>query len=355
MKICVLGNGLSALILTKILTSKGIYVDLYISNHKTNRFVSRTIGITEENILFLQQYYPLIKKYGNPIKDIKIYKDQNISQEILRFHSKDKIQFYVFKYYKFLDLIKKKVYENKYVKIKNILKINNKNFFKNNLIIDTDLNNKFSLKYFNKKIQKNYFSKAYTTILSHKKIANNTAIQVFTEIGPLAFLPINETSTSVVFSIKNPENVKNINELIRKYNNKYFIKKLSSLENFDLKFSVLRKYNHLNVLAFGEKLHNIHPLAGQGFNMCIRDIKNLINIIDKNIELGLSIDHSTFSTFEKNTKHYNLVFATGIDLIHELFFLEKKIPNNITNKIFKVLNQTKFFKKFSFNIANKGV
>ena len=95
MKICVLGNGLSALILTKILASKGIYVDLYISNQKINKFESRTIGITEENLVFLQQYYPLIKKHGNPIKDIKIYKDQNISQEILRFYSKNRIQFFM--------------------------------------------------------------------------------------------------------------------------------------------------------------------------------------------------------------------------------------------------------------------
>ena len=28
-----------------------------------------------------------------------------------------------------------------------------------------------------------------------------------------------------------------------------------------------------NILAFGDMLHQIHPLSGQGFNMALRDIK----------------------------------------------------------------------------------
>ena len=34
-------------------------------------------------------------------------------------------------------------------------------------------------------------------------------------------------------------------------------------------------------------MHKIHPLAGQGFNMTIRDIKNIIEIIKYKIDLGL--------------------------------------------------------------------
>ena len=48
------------------------------------------------------------------------------------------------------------------------------------------------------KIKKNYFNVAYTAIFKHKKIENNTAVQVFTEFGPIAFLPISSNETSVV-------------------------------------------------------------------------------------------------------------------------------------------------------------
>ena len=51
----------------------------------------------------------------------------------------------------------------------------------------------------------------------------------------------------------------------------------------------LRNYYHKNILAFGELIHKIHPLAGQGFNMTIRDIKILLEIIQNKIDLGLPI------------------------------------------------------------------
>ena len=34
-----------------------------------------------------------------------------------------------------------------------------------------------------------------------------------------------------------------------------------------LKFSLLRNYSFKNILSFGDLLHKVHPLAGQGFNM----------------------------------------------------------------------------------------
>ena len=39
-------------------------------------------------------------------------------------------------------------------------------------------------------------------------------------------------------------------------------------------------YYHQNIVAFGDCLHKIHPLAGEGFNMTIRDIKVISKIID---------------------------------------------------------------------------
>ena len=70
--------------------------------------------------------------------------------------------------------------------------------------------------------------------------------------------------------------VNDINELIKQYNFKYKINKIDKIENFELRSLNLRSYYHKNILAFGDLLHKIHPLAGQGFNMTIRDIKVLL-------------------------------------------------------------------------------
>ena len=55
-----------------------------------------------------------------------------------------------------------------------------------------------------------------------------------------------------------------------------------------------------NILAFGDLLHKIHPLAGQGFNMSLRDIKLLSELIDNKLNLGMQIDGSVCYEFQKN-------------------------------------------------------
>ena len=49
---------------------------------------------------------------------------------------------------------------------------------------------------------------------------------------------------------------------------------------------MLRNYTHNNILAFGDLIHRIHPLAGQGFNMTIRDIKIISKIVNDKISFA---------------------------------------------------------------------
>ena len=64
--------------------------------------------------------------------------------------------------------------------------------------------------------------------------------------------------------------------------------------------SNLRTYYKNNILAFGDILHKVHPLAGQGFNMILRDIKEILNLIKLKQDNGLVIDSSICADFEKN-------------------------------------------------------
>ena len=80
-----------------------------------------------------------------------------------------------------------------------------------------------------------------------------------------------------------------IKNLISLYNNNYKIKSFGKLEKFELNFSVSRNYYYKNLMAFGDSLHKIHPLAGQGFNMTLRDIKILSKIIQNRIRFRFAI------------------------------------------------------------------
>ena len=59
----------------------------------------------------------------------------------------------------------------------------------------------------------------------------------------------------------------------------------------------MRNYYFENILAFGDLLHKVHPLAGQGFNMSLRDIRELSKLIEEKINLGLDLDSSICYAF----------------------------------------------------------
>jgi 2-octaprenyl-6-methoxyphenol hydroxylase len=108
-------------------------------------------------------------------------------------------------------------------------------------------------------------------------------------------------------------------------------------------------------LAFGDLLHKIHPLAGQGFNMTIRDIKILLDIIKKKVDIGLSLDSSVSLEFQNKIKHKNFIFSNGVDLIHELFNVERKMKTSFLSKSVKQISNYPSINKIFTKIADKGI
>jgi len=361
MKVCLIGNGLTTLSLGKNLINKKIKVFNYTTRKKT-KAKNRTIGISKDSLDFFNKEVIQLKKHMTwDIKKIDIYSEKYKDQKILNFEENKKNLFSMFKNDEIEEYLEKNLKKNKLFKkvlIKNdhsLKKVINMNF---DLIINCDANNIITKEFFFRKINKNYNSKAFTCIIKHKKIENNTAAQIFSKIGPIAFLPLSNFKTSIVFSanIKNKKfNDKEIIKLIKFYNYKYEILNFSNLEKFNLSFSVSRKYFYRNILAFGDAIHRVHPLAGQGFNITLRDIKVLSEITQKRIELGLPLDNSIFEDFENRTKHLNYIFTSAVDLVYEFFKFDNKINSNISKGLLKFIDKNKNFNKFFTRQANKGI
>ncbi len=355
MRVCILGSGLTALTLAKALVNQNIFVDLISSNKNYKINLSRTIGISKSNFNYFNRNIINLEKISWKLKKIEIYTEKNKNEKILNFENSTQL-FSTIKNHELYEVLSKNLSKNKYFK-----KIKSKNKLTNlekyNLIVNTEYNNIFTKKYFSKKIEKAYNSSAYTTVINHEKISNEIAVQIFTKIGPLAFLPLSKNKTSIVYSIYNSKNIdrKKIIHLINQHNIKYKIKNIEKIENFELKSFNLRSYYHNNILAFGDLLHRIHPLAGQGFNMTIRDINLLTNIVKKKIDLGLPLDSSVNYEFDKNTKHKNYIFSNSIDLVQEFFNFERKFKNNFLTKSVKILGKNRSLNKLFTKVADEGI
>ena len=247
------------------------------------------------------------------------------------------------------------------------VKFKNKNSSKYNLIILCTGSNSNLSKIFsnNQSFGHSYGDVSITTVLKHKSNSNNIARQIFLGDEIIALLPISNTKTSIVWSVKKNiiNNYKNQKELFIKNKIKFytkdFIKKIKFVSNIEFKNTNLlirKQYFKERVLLFGDALHEVHPLAGQGFNMMLRDLINLEKILSNKINLGLDIGSSdSLAEFSANMKPRNFAYSVGIDFIKNSFSFKNKSFQAFRNKIISSLNKNNFIKDLFFNIANKGI
>ena len=356
MKVCIIGSGLSSLTLANALVNEGIYVDIFFSEQKQKQDKSRTISISKSNVEYFCKHITDIKKIIWNIKNIEIFSENLKDIKLLNFEKNNEQLFSIVENYKLFEILLKNLDKNKYVK--KFQKRINQNIQNNyELIINTEYSNSLTKKYFHNKIKKKYNSLAYASVIKHKKKTNTFARQIFTRKGPLAFLPVSNNKTSIVYSIKQSQKIdqKALIKLLNNYNSFYEIDHIDKFKSFNLISINLRNYFYKNILAFGDLIHRIHPLAGQGFNMTIRDIKQLIEIIKSRRELGLNLDISVCKQFEQKTKSKNIIFSNGIDLIYEFFNLENKTNNKVLSQSLQLIGKNQSINKMFIKFADNGL
>ena len=118
-------------------------------------------------------------------------------------------------------------------------------------------------KFLKKGIFKDYNSTAYTTIINHKKIKKNLAIQIFTKYGPIAYLPLSDKHSSVVFSYYNSKRKKftenQIMNIIKEFNP---IFKIKSHIKFEVLLSLKFPKNTIAKIFFFWGLHSFNSSFG---------------------------------------------------------------------------------------------
>ena len=173
MRICLIGKNLTNFVLAKILTSKKLSVEIIHQKRKEKNFSKRTLAISKDNFNFLLNTNKKMKITAWPVKNIKIYNNQNDSKELFEFKKENKENFFLIKYSNIFKSFENSCKKNKKIKFKVFKDYSKINYLheKNNydIIINSDVNINFNNKYLNKRIEKNYNSFAYTGIINHKK------------------------------------------------------------------------------------------------------------------------------------------------------------------------------------------
>ena len=90
MKVCIIGNGLISLTLSRALVNIGISVDVYYNRKVKNQNLSRTLGISATNVQYFNKHIINIDQIRWEINNIKIYTEKFLKDELLNFSNTNK-------------------------------------------------------------------------------------------------------------------------------------------------------------------------------------------------------------------------------------------------------------------------
>jgi 2-octaprenyl-6-methoxyphenol hydroxylase len=124
---------------------------------------------------------------------------------------------------------------------------------------------------------------------------NNIAYERFTDQGPVAFLPMTQNRCSVVWTVPG----KQADELMKLGDADFLqllqqrfgfrlgaLLKVGRRQLYPLKLIESTQVVRNRVVIVGNAAHTIHPVAGQGFNLALRDVAMLTDLIASTEDAG---------------------------------------------------------------------
>ncbi len=239
----------------------------------------------------------------------------------------------------------------------------------NKLSVDLIVCTQIDGNYFNNSLNPNYLEYKYThyaitSILSAKIPHFNKAYQWFNNKNILALLPMPLQNNSkyqhqyaLIWSVNNLEDKKeNLLEALHKncqYLEKLGIDEIVEYDNaqykqIQLQLKLAQKLIHNNIVLIGDAAHRVHPLAGQGLNLGLRDVDELLNRLDNSC--------STIQIKSRLIKYQSrrLIDMYKIATItHSIYHINNlSLGENIIRFSLKALSKSSFLQKLMTKIAN---
>jgi len=163
----------------------------------------------------------------------------------------------------------------------------------------------------------------------HQKPHNGVAYEHFLPSGPFAILPMTENRSSLVWTEKKEKapamlalDETDFNaEVARRFGSHLGATKVVGARwSYPLSFHLARDYVRPRFALAGDCAHGIHPIAGQGLNLGLKDAAALAETILDAARLGLDIGGpETLKRYERWRRFDSFTLAAGTDALNRLF------------------------------------
>jgi 2-octaprenyl-6-methoxyphenol hydroxylase len=190
--------------------------------------------------------------------------------------------------------------------------------------------------------QWNYHHRAIIAGLVHEKPHDGTAWEIFYPAGPFALLPLKDDEqgrhrSALVWSVNErdaagmlalPE-AAFLGEVTKAMHNVYGrIAADGPRSSYPLGFQHTARITAQRLALVGDAAHGIHPIAGQGLNLGLRDVGALIEVLQEGRRIGLEPgDAQLLARYEKWRALDSFSVAFACDSLTRLFGIPGKLPS----------------------------
>jgi 2-octaprenylphenol hydroxylase len=182
----------------------------------------------------------------------------------------------------------------------------------------------------------------------------NTAWQRFLSTGPVAFLPLNDGRSSIVWSVARDKAA-----LLRAMDPDEFGTALTaasgevlgrcqlttSLASFPLNLQYALDYARPRAVLLGDAAHVVHPLAGQGLNLGLLDCAALAEVLGEAGGAANFGDMRHLRRYERRRRSENLLAAAALDGLERLFSSTDPLRAGLRGAALSAVGKLPFLKR----------
>ena len=185
-----------------------------------------------------------------------------------------------------------------------------------------------------------YASLSIVTAMDHEVPHGGTAHQIFYPGGPVALLPMNPgTRSALVWSLPEADA-----QGMAKLGERAFLAEVSRVTGnllgemklvapralYPLHFRHTAKMTDHRLALVGDAGHGIHPIAGQGFNLGLRDVAALTEVLADGLRLGMDLGDAQLLTRYQRWRSADVMAVTlACDTLVRLFGIKGRMARAV--------------------------
>ncbi|MDH5649173.1 MAG: 2-octaprenyl-6-methoxyphenyl hydroxylase [Gammaproteobacteria bacterium] len=190
--------------------------------------------------------------------------------------------------------------------------------------------------------RKDYKQTAIVTNVTPGKSHDHVAYERFTETGPLALLPLQGQRCGVVWTTRQDhastilswDDQEFLQQLQQRFGNRLGkFERVGKRQSYPLFLNRVDEQTRERLVLIGNAAHAVHPVAGQGFNLGLRDVATLAQVLVEAVQHGDDIGAlSVVRAYEEWRVRDNRIVSRFTDSLVRIFsndFLPLVIGRNL--------------------------